>query len=113
MTHLWEKLKSYRWVVAQSFVREMQAMRRAIKLALTPPTVRVEAKRGATESYVWGRKSLKFVRCTTCGCVVCWRPIKPREKSWMGVNYRNFPLDLLNAVRVRKLDGAAWDGHTH
>ena len=31
MTHLWEKLKSYRWVVAQSFVREMQAMRRAIK----------------------------------------------------------------------------------
>jgi len=77
------------------------------------PTVRVEAKRGTTESYVWGRKSIKFVRCKNCGCVVVWQPIKPREKSWMGVNYRNFALDQLNAVRIRKLDGAAWDGHTH
>ena len=77
------------------------------------PAVRVEAKRGTTESYAWGRKSLKFVRCKTCGCVVVWQPIRPREKGWMGVNYRNFALDLLNAVRIRRLDGATWDGHTH
>ena len=77
------------------------------------PTVSVEAKRGATESYSWGRKKLKFMRCKKCGCVVVWQPIKPTAKSWMGVNYRNFALDLLNAVRIRKLDGAAWDGHTH
>ena len=76
-------------------------------------TVRVAAKRGATQSYSWGRKSLKFVRCKKCGCVVCWQPVKPGAKSWMGVNYRNFGLELLNAVRIRRLDGAAWDGKTH
>jgi hypothetical protein len=27
------------------------------------PTVSVEAKRGTTASYSWGRKKLKFVRC--------------------------------------------------
>jgi hypothetical protein len=76
-------------------------------------TVRVEAKRGATQSYSWGRKSLKFVRCKKCGCIVCWQPAKPGAKSWMGVNYRNFGLELLNAVRIRRLDGAAWGDTTH
>lgn len=31
MTHFWEKLKTYRWVVAQSFVREFEALQRAIQ----------------------------------------------------------------------------------
>jgi hypothetical protein len=77
------------------------------------PAVSIEAKRGATASYSWGRKKLKFVRCKTCGCVVAWQPLRPTAKSWMGVNYRNFPLDALKTARIRKLDGAAWDGHTH
>ena len=29
--------------------------------------VRIVSKRGATDSYSWGRKALKFVRCATCG----------------------------------------------
>src|SRR5687768_18048568 len=45
------------------------------------PTVRIETKRGTTESYAWGRKSLKFVRCKTCGCVVAWQPMKPRDRK--------------------------------
>jgi len=77
------------------------------------PAVQVEAKRGATESYSWGRKALKFVRCAKCGCVMCWQRIKPIKKSWMGVNFRNFGLDVLTSVRIRPLDGAAWNGETH
>jgi hypothetical protein len=76
-------------------------------------TVRLEAKRGALESYAWGRKALKFVRCATCGCVMCWQRIKPTAESRTGINIRNFGLDVLGSVRIRPLDGAAWGGKTH
>ena len=69
--------------------------------------VTVDAKPKATESYSWGRKHLKFVRCKTCGCVMCWQLVKPGHDR-MGVNYRNFDLDLLQAVRITPFDGAAW-----
>jgi hypothetical protein len=76
-------------------------------------TVRVEAKRGATQSYAWGGKALRFVRCATCGCVLCWQRVRPDPERKMGVNIRNFGLDVLGSVRVQPLDGAAWDGRTH
>jgi hypothetical protein len=76
-------------------------------------TVRLEAKRGATESYAWGQKTIKFVRCATCGCVMCWQRIKPASKKWTGVNVRNLGLEVLNSVRIRPLNGAAWYGRTH
>ena len=78
-----------------------------------PAVVRIEAKRSAVHSYSWGRKNLRFVRCTTCGCVMCWQKVKPTEKSHMGVNARNFPLEILASLRIRRLDGAAWGGTTH
>jgi len=71
-------------------------------------TVRIEAKPRATEAYSWGRKKLKFVRCATCGCVICWQRIVPRPGSQMGVNARNLDLEVLTSLRVSKLDGAAW-----
>jgi len=71
-------------------------------------SVKVEAKRGATESYSWGRKHLRFVRCTTCGCVVCWQMVRPKRNAYTGVNYRNFDLKLLESVRRKPLDGASW-----
>jgi predicted dehydrogenase len=30
MTHIWERLRSYRWVVVQSFIRELEAFSRAV-----------------------------------------------------------------------------------
>jgi hypothetical protein len=30
----------------------------------------------------------------------------------MGVNVRNFPLEILASLRIRPLDGAAWGGTT-
>ena len=69
--------------------------------------VRVNAAPGATSDYVWGDKSLRFVRCTNCGCVTHWEPTQPKPDSKMGVNARNFEPALLGPVRIRRLDGAA------
>ena len=52
--------------------------------------VRVTSAPGATSDYCWGDKSLRFVRCGTCGCVTHWEPVRPEEGSKMGVNARNF-----------------------
>ena len=69
--------------------------------------VTVHAGPGALASYSWGDKGLKFVWCTTCGCVTHWEPVQVREDSRMGVNARNLePVTIAN-VRVRRLDGAS------
>ena len=68
--------------------------------------VNVSAAPGATQAYVWGDKSLEFVRCATCGCITHWQPIGPIPGSRMGVNARNFEPGAVDGVRVRRLDGA-------
>jgi hypothetical protein len=50
---------------------------------------------------------LRFVRCSTCGCIMHWEPIRPTEGSRMGVNARNFEPSALGSVRIRLLDGAS------
>ena len=71
--------------------------------------VRITSEPGATESYAWGDKRLRFVRCATCGCVVNWERLSEHEKGRVGVNARNFDPDLPGRVRIRRLDGAtAW-----
>ena len=70
-------------------------------------TVRVEAAPKATRDYSWGRKNLRFVRCATCGCVMCWERISPHPENRMGVNARNFEPEVLRSVRVIPLDGAS------
>jgi len=76
--------------------------------------VRVEASEvqitrapGATSEYSWGDKSLRFVRCSKCGCITHWEPIRPEEGSRIGVNARNFDPSSLESVRIRLLDGAS------
>lgn len=70
-------------------------------------TVRVEAKPGATETYAWGRKNIRFVRCAGCGCVMYWERVAPSPDARMGVNGRNFEPGILGSVRLRHLDGAS------
>ena len=69
--------------------------------------VRVLAEPGATASYCWGDKSLRFVRCNTCGCVTHWEPLQPNASSRVGVNARNFEPSAIGDVRIRRLDGAS------
>jgi hypothetical protein len=69
--------------------------------------VRVLAKRGATADYAWGDKSLRFVRCATCGVVTHWEALARKDGSRMGVNMRNFDPAIAASTRIRRLDGAS------
>jgi hypothetical protein len=69
-------------------------------------TVRIVHEAGATQSYVWGDRRLRFVRCRACGCITHWERASEPEQGRMGVNARNFDPDLLGPVRIRRLDGA-------
>lgn len=68
--------------------------------------VRVLAASAATADYVWGDKTLKFVRCRNCGCVTHWERIPSKADSKFGVNARNFEPGAIASVRIRLLDGA-------
>jgi hypothetical protein len=68
-------------------------------------TVRIEG-REHTEEYVWGDKTLRTMRCQTCGCVTHWEPFEPKAGDRHGVNLSNFEPALVASVPVRRFDGA-------
>ena len=68
--------------------------------------VRLLAEPGATDEYAWGRKTQKFIRCRTCGCVMQWKKLQAGDDTNTGVNARNFEPAALGDVRIRLLDGA-------
>ncbi len=70
-----------------------------------PSQVKITARKGAVDRYVWGDKCLSLCRCATCGCVTHWQPIARGGKR-MGVNFRNFDPSVIETTRVRRLDGA-------
>lgn len=67
--------------------------------------VRIVARRGALDRYVWGDKCLRLYRCAHCGCVTHWQPVS-RAGNRMGVNFRNFEPSVIESTRIRRLDGA-------
>lgn len=70
-----------------------------------PAHVRIIATEDATESYLWGDKSIEFHRCQNCGCVTHWAAVdQPADR--MGVNARLMTPEVLAAARPRRLDGA-------
>lgn len=72
--------------------------------------VSIVAAPDAIDEYVWGDRSLKFVRCRTCGCVTHWLRLDPVKDGRMGVNARNFDPAELGEIRIRLLDGASsWE----
>jgi hypothetical protein len=68
--------------------------------------VKLIAAEGAIDSYGWGQNTQKFIRCKSCGCVMQWKKNLPNDKTWAGVNARNFDPEQLGDVRIRLLDGA-------
>ncbi|WP_127997195.1 GFA family protein [Piscinibacter defluvii] len=69
-------------------------------------TVLVEGHPEKTEEYIWGDRTLRTVRCKTCGVATHWEPLAPKPGQKHGVNLRNFDPELVQSVRVRKFDGA-------
>ncbi|HEX7070657.1 MAG TPA: hypothetical protein VF190_07615 [Rhodothermales bacterium] len=67
--------------------------------------MKIIARRGALDRYVWGDECLSLFRCATCGCVTHWHPTD-RASSRMGVNFRNFDSWVIESTRVRRFDGA-------
>jgi hypothetical protein len=67
--------------------------------------VSITAPRAALVSYSVRARGLKFVRCRTCGCVICWdRPGGGRDQR-MGINTRLLDHALMADVPVKVLDG--------
>lgn len=68
--------------------------------------VRLRYRRSDVQAYAWGDRSLRFIRCRACGCVLHHERTKKTPDSPIGVNTRNFPPEAVAGVRVRHLDGA-------
>ena len=64
----------------------------------------------STDTYVQGDRTLRTVRCKTCGCVSHWEPLEAQPDAVggnrIGVNIRNFDPALIDSTRMRMLDGA-------
>jgi len=70
-------------------------------------SVQIEAPKGGLSSYSWRRKIRAYFRCNTCGCVTHYKYRKKWGSATVAVNATNFEPDVLQGVRVRKLDGAS------
>jgi hypothetical protein len=68
--------------------------------------VRIEFPHNATETYVWGQGTRRFVRCRTCGCTTHVYPVSPKPASKVEVNARLFEPAVLGDFRIRLFDGA-------
>jgi hypothetical protein len=70
------------------------------------PEVSVTAGAGGLNSYAWGKKAIRFMRCGVCGCITNWQRVVPGRSARIGINARLFEPAALGAVRIRRLDGA-------
>jgi hypothetical protein len=68
--------------------------------------VRIRADRGATQNYVWGKRTRRFVRCTACGCTTHVYPAAGSPQREIEVNVRMFEPTQLGWFRIRLFDGA-------
>jgi hypothetical protein len=69
-------------------------------------TVQIEGHPENTIEYIMGARTLRTVRCKTCGCATHWEPLDPKPGAKHGVNLNNFDPRLQGNLRVRRFDGA-------
>jgi hypothetical protein len=62
-------------------------------------------RRSAVENYSVRPGELRFVRCRTCGCVICWDGAGKGRDQRMGINTRLLDQALMANVPVKVLDG--------
>jgi len=71
--------------------------------------VSITAARGALEEYAVRPGGLRVVRCSTCGCVICWDGRGKAPDRRIGLNTRLLDHALMASVPVKVLDGdGAW-----
>jgi hypothetical protein len=59
----------------------------------------------ATDIYLWGKKTIAFHRCKTCGSLTHGAPTDSSQTE-MGLNARLLDPAILAKARVRRFDGA-------
>ncbi|MBX3635136.1 MAG: GFA family protein [Rubrivivax sp.] len=69
-------------------------------------SVAIQGHPGNTVDYIQGDRTLRTVRCRTCGVATHWEPLVPNGDNRHGINLNNFDPALLETVRVRRFDGA-------
>jgi hypothetical protein len=69
-------------------------------------TVKIEGHPENTTEYIWGDRTMRNIRCKTCGCVTHWEPLNPTPGIKHGVNLANFDPAVVASVRARRFDGA-------
>jgi hypothetical protein len=69
-------------------------------------TVLIEGHPDHTDEYIQGDRTLRTIRCKTCGVVTHWEPLSPQLGANHGVNLNNFEPKLLESVPIRRFDGA-------
>lgn len=67
--------------------------------------VSIVAPRGGLEDYSVRAKGLRFVRCRSCGCVVCWDGRGKGGDRRMGINTRLLDPAIMATVPIKVLDG--------
>ncbi len=78
----------------------------ALMAYYSPAKVKVFAKTGSANEYIWGDKSIAQVRCSGCGCLSYWRSLDPNQTDRMGINARLFVNVEFDKIRIRHFDGA-------
>lgn len=68
--------------------------------------VKIDGHPEHTDGYIWGDKTLRTVRCKTCGCVTHWEPLGTEHGTRMGINMANFNREEVGEVKIRYFDGA-------
>ena len=66
--------------------------------------VEISAPETGTATYAWGKRSIVFHRCPTCGCVSHWSAVDPAYRR-MGVNARLMAWEVQEAATVRQDEG--------
>ena len=69
-------------------------------------TVEIEGHPENTAEYIQGDRTLRTIRCRTCGCVTHWEPLESKPGAKHGVHLGSFDPEFVASVRVRKFDGA-------
>lgn len=70
-----------------------------------PPAVEIEAPRGTLAEFSRRNGGLRFVRCATCGCVICWKRPNKQKAEYMGINSRLLDHAKMANVPIKVLDG--------
>ncbi len=68
--------------------------------------IRRRYRRCDIETYAWGDRMIRYVRCRHCGCLLHHERTRKMTDGRVGVNMRNCDPAVIAKARVRRFDGA-------